>query len=60
MTEFFARHVVWLVPLAVVGLGAILSAIITLFWGLHRPRRMALIARPAVGTEAFMMASPAP
>jgi cardiolipin synthase len=56
MTEFLARHVIWLVPFAVVGVGAILSAIITLFWGLHRPHRMALVARPAVGTEAFMMA----
>jgi cardiolipin synthase len=56
MSEFLARHVLWLVPLAVVGLGAILSAIITLFWGLHRPRRMALVARPPVGSEAFMMA----
>jgi cardiolipin synthase len=56
MTEFFARHVVWIVPLALVGLGAILSAVVTLFFGLQRPARMALLARPAVGTEAFMMA----
>jgi cardiolipin synthase A/B len=56
MKEFLARYVIWLLPLAVVGLGAILSAIITLFWGLQRPRRMALIARPPVGSEAFMMA----
>jgi cardiolipin synthase len=56
MTEFLARHVAWLVPFAAIGLAAIVSAIITLFWGLQRPRRMALIARPAVGSEAFMMA----
>jgi cardiolipin synthase A/B len=56
MTEFLARHVAWLVPFAAIGLAAIVSAIITLFWGLQRPHRMALIARPAVGSEAFMMA----
>lgn len=56
MTDFLARHVAWLVPFAAIGLAAIVSAIITLFWGLQRPRRMALIARPAVGSEAFMMA----
>ncbi|HEX2208917.1 MAG TPA: phospholipase D-like domain-containing protein [Longimicrobium sp.] len=56
MTEFLAEHVAWLVPFAAIGVAAIVSAIITLFWGLHRPRRMALVARPAVGSEAFMMA----
>jgi hypothetical protein len=49
MTEFFARHVAWLVPLAAIGVAAIISAIITLFFGLQKPARMALIARPAVG-----------
>ncbi|MBW3570608.1 MAG: hypothetical protein KY467_05840 [Gemmatimonadetes bacterium] len=56
MTDFLARHVVWLVPFAVIGLAAIVSAIITLFWGLQRAGRMALVARPAVGSEAFMLA----
>jgi cardiolipin synthase len=56
MTEFLADHVAWLIPFAVIGVAAIVSAIITLFWGLQRPARMALIARPPVGSEAFMMA----
>ena len=56
MTEFLRDAAVWLVVPAVIGVSAIVSAFITLFWGLHRPRRMALVARPAVGSEAFMMA----
>jgi cardiolipin synthase len=56
MTEFFARHVAWLVPLAAIGVAAIISAILTLFFGLQKPDRMALVARPSVGSEAFMMA----
>ncbi|WP_420128843.1 phospholipase D-like domain-containing protein [Longimicrobium sp.] len=56
MTDFLARHVGWLVPFAVIGAAAIISAIATLFWGLQKPTRMALVARPPVGSEAFMMA----
>jgi cardiolipin synthase len=56
MTEFFARHVVWLIPFAAIGIAAIISAILTLFFGLQKPARMALVARPPVGSEAFMMA----
>ena len=41
---------------AAIGMIAAGSAVVTLFFGLHRPDRMALVARPAVGSDAFMMA----
>jgi cardiolipin synthase len=56
MSEFFSHHPVWLLVLAFIGVLAIASAILTLFFGLGRPSRSALLARPAVGSEAFMMA----
>ncbi|HEX6042571.1 phospholipase D-like domain-containing protein [Longimicrobium sp.] len=56
MTDFFSRHPWWLLVLAVVGAIALISAVLTLFFGLGRPRRMALVARPPVGSEAFMLA----
>jgi cardiolipin synthase len=56
MSEFFSHHPAWLLVLALVGIVAIFSAILTLFFGLGRPARMALVARPPVGSEAFMLA----
>src|SRR5687768_13772814 len=56
MSEIFSHSPAWLLVLAVIGAIAIISAILTLFFGLDRPSRMALIARPPVGSEAFMMA----
>ena len=41
--------------LAAVGVIALVSVVLTLFFGLGRPSRMALVARPPVGSEAFMM-----
>jgi cardiolipin synthase A/B len=55
MSEIVSRCPAWLLALAVVGVIAIISALLTLFFGLGRPSRMAVVARPAVGTEAFMM-----
>lgn len=55
MTEFVSRCPAWLLVLAAVGLVSIISAVLTLFFGLGRPGRMALVARPPVGSEAFMM-----
>lgn len=56
MTDFFSRHPWWLLALAIMGAIAVISAVVTLFFGIGRPRRMALTSRPAVGSEAFMMA----
>jgi cardiolipin synthase A/B len=56
MSEFFSHHPAWLLVLAFVGVIAIISVILTLFFGLDRPSRMALVARPPVGSEAFMLA----
>ena len=56
MSDFFSHHPAWLLVLALVGVLAIISAVLTLFFGLGRPSRSALVARPAVGSEAFMMA----
>lgn len=56
MSEFLSQCPWWLIVLAAVGAAAIVSAVLTLFFGLGRPDRMALTARPAVGSEAFMMA----
>ena len=56
MSELFSRAPVWLMVLAVVGVIAIISAVLTLFFRLGRPARMALVARPPVGSEAFMLA----
>ncbi len=55
MSELVSRCPTWLLVLAAVGAIAIVSAVITLFFGLGRPGRMCLVARPAVGSEAFMM-----
>jgi cardiolipin synthase len=56
MSEIFSHSPAWLLVLAVIGALAIISAVLTLFFGLGRPSRMALVARPPVGSEAFMMA----
>lgn len=56
MFDFFTRCPWWLLALAAMGVSAVVSAVLTLFFGLGRPRRMALVARPSVGSEAFMMA----
>jgi cardiolipin synthase len=56
MSDFFTRYPWWLLALSVVGVIAIGSVVLTLFFGLGRPRRMVLLARPAVGSEAFMLA----
>lgn len=56
MSDFFSRYPAWLLVMAVIGLIAVISAVITLFFGIGRPARMALVARPPVGSEAFMMA----
>lgn len=56
MLDFVTRHAAWLLVLAAVGAIAITSAVLTLFVRLGRPERMALVARPAVGTDAFMLA----
>ncbi len=56
MKEFVSEHTTLLVVLAAIGVSAIFSVLISLFWGLNRPSRMALVARPPVGSEAFLMA----
>lgn len=56
MSEILSQTPAWVLALAALGVLAIASAILTLFFGLGRPRRMALVARPPVGSEAFMMA----
>jgi cardiolipin synthase len=56
MTEFVSRYPVLFLVLAGFGVLAIASVILTLFFGLGRPERMALVARPPVGSEAFMLA----
>jgi cardiolipin synthase len=56
MSDFFAQYPWWLLVLAVVGVIALISVVLTLFFRLGHPSRMALIARPAVGSEPFMMA----
>ena len=56
MSDFFSRYPVGLLVLALIGVVAIGSVIVTLFFGLGRPARMALVARPPVGSEAFMLA----
>lgn len=56
MPEFLTQTPLAVLAFAAVGLIAAVSALVTLFGGLHRPERMALVARPAVGSDAFMMA----
>ncbi|HEX2080312.1 MAG TPA: phospholipase D-like domain-containing protein [Longimicrobium sp.] len=56
MKEFVAANATLLAVLAAIGVAAIVSVLISLFWGLNRPSRMALVARPPVGSEAFLMA----
>jgi cardiolipin synthase len=56
MSDFFSHHPVWLLLLAAVGTIALVSVILTLFFSIGRPARMALVARPPVGSEAFMLA----
>jgi cardiolipin synthase A/B len=56
MADFLSRYPWWMTTLAIVGVVAIVSAVVTLFFGLGRPSRMALVSRPAVGSEAFMLA----
>ncbi|HVH13674.1 MAG TPA: hypothetical protein VM759_11505, partial [Longimicrobium sp.] len=55
MYEILSRSPAWLLVLAAVGVIALVSVVLTLFFGLGRPSRMALVARPPVGSEAFMM-----
>ena len=56
MRDFVLDNPFLVLALAIVGVLAIISVILTLFFGLGRPERMALIARPPVGSEAFMLA----
>ena len=56
MSELVSRCPAWLLVLAAVGAIAIISVFLTLFIRLDRPNRMALVARPPVGSEAFMLA----
>ena len=56
MSELLSRCPAWLLVLAAVGAIALISAFLTLFIRLDRPNRMALVARPPVGSEAFMLA----
>jgi cardiolipin synthase len=56
MSELVSRCPAWLLVLAAVGAMAIISVFLTLFIRLDRPNRMALVARPPVGSEAFMLA----
>lgn len=56
MPDFISDTPGWILFLALVGAIAAVSAFVTLFVELHRPRRMALLARPAIGSDAFMMA----
>jgi cardiolipin synthase A/B len=56
MPDFLTETPIWLLVLAVVGVAAAANAVVALFFELHRPTRMALTARPAIGSDAFMMA----
>lgn len=56
MSDFVSRYPVLLLVLAGFGVIAIISVVLTLFFGLGRPERMALVARPPVGSGAFMLA----
>lgn len=56
MPGFLTETPVVVLVFAAIGMIAAGSAVVTLFFGLHRPDRMALVARPAVGSDAFMMA----
>ncbi len=55
MPDFLTETPVAVLVFAAIGLFAAGSALVALFGGLHRPERMALVARPAVGSDAFMM-----
>jgi cardiolipin synthase A/B len=56
MPDFLTSTPLAVLVLAAIGLGTLSSVVLTLFFALHRPGRMALVARPVVGSDAFMMA----